>query len=66
MLYGVVIDLKPEGLLCNLPFFLNEKIQILKNKNKKNYFFATWHIFAATWQPRQHLTDKWMENVTVV
>ena len=36
---------------------------------KKKYYFATWHTFgymAQMWQPRQHLTDQWMENVTVV
>ena len=34
------------------------------------YFFATWHTFgshmAQMWQPRHHLTDQWMKNVTDV
>ena len=32
MLYGVVIDLKPEGLLCNLPIILSLKIIYLEEK----------------------------------
>ena len=44
MLYEVVIDLKPEMILCNLSFFFNEKIQILK----KIFFLPHGTYFAAT------------------
>ena len=47
-------------------FFYNlkiRKIRFFKKKNLKIIFFC--HV-SYIWQPRQHLTDQWMENVTVV